>query len=68
MTREIAQALCVDYETAGLVGTRKMGCVNHVPTGYEFLLMPGGSFAMGITEAEEDRILAPLRPRSGAPR
>jgi formylglycine-generating enzyme required for sulfatase activity len=64
---ETAKALGPGYKPTKLVGERKMGCVKHVPTGYEFLLMPGGSFSMGITEAEEERILDVLRTLGGFP-
>ena len=65
--REVAQALGSDYEPASLVGTRGVGSVRHVPSGVEFLLVPGGSYSMGITEAEEERILDVLRTLGGFP-
>jgi formylglycine-generating enzyme required for sulfatase activity len=62
---ETAQALGSEFQPASLVGIRKMGSIKHVPSGYEFLLMPGGSFSMGMTEAEEDRILEVVRTLGG---
>jgi formylglycine-generating enzyme required for sulfatase activity len=64
---ETAETLGPGYQPTRLVGARKMGCVEHVPTGYEFLLIPGGSFSMGITEAEEERILDVVRTLGGFP-
>lgn len=64
---EVVAALGADYEAAGLAGARRLGSVRHVPTAYEFLIVPGGSFAMGIREEEEQAILAVLFTLGGFP-
>lgn len=65
LTRDVARSLGPDYAPADLVGARETGCVRHVPSGYEFLLVPGGSFSMGISDDEEGRILDVLRTLGG---
>lgn len=64
---QVAAALGSDYEPAGEVGARGLGCVRHVATGYELVLIPGGAFTMGITDDEERAILATLEQLGGFP-
>ena len=55
--RVILAELGDEYEDAGLVGTRRMGAVRHRATAYELVIVPGGSFTMGISDDEEHAIL-----------
>ena len=39
-----------------LVGRKQMVAVDHAPTGIRFILVPGGRFAMGLTERDLERV------------
>lgn len=64
----VQQALGADYAALdALVGQRRLGGVRHLATGYELVLVPGGRFDMGISEAEERELLEVLQQQGGFP-
>lgn len=65
VTADLATALGDDWEAAGLAGARRLGVLRHRPDGEEFVMVPGGSFVMGLSDDEEARIVGVLRALPG---